>query len=792
MRNYKLFINFADSMKTIDCFIPYSDSETTLYNINQFRAAKNVKNIFLLTNDASKPQQEGCNILFVDNIDSSSTYRQIATVAQSPYVMIYTKISPIKLGYKSLERFSFVAENSGADMVYSNRYSMKDGQLIKSPSIQYQLGSVRNDFDFGSLCLYTKDTLREYAKEYSESNFVAAGTYEFRLFTSRKSLPFFLDEYLYTEEEADNRKSGEKQFDYVDPRNKNVQLEMERVCTDHLLKIGAYISPDTITDVPLEADDFEYEVSVVIPVKNRKKTIDDAIISALSQKTNFKFNIIVVDNHSDDGTTEVIRKLATSDPRIVHIIPEETDLGIGGCWNKAIYDKRCGRFAVQLDSDDLYAIENTLQRVVDLFYEKHCAMVIGSYRMCDFNLKTLPPGLIDHKEWTDKNGMNNALRINGLGAPRAFSTSLLRKIGFPNTCYGEDYALGLAFSRKYRIGRIFDELYLCRRWDGNSDAALSPEKVNANNFYKDSLRTIEIRSRQQLNSHWKNKASSEDVELFFSNQLKIWTDVSTRFRQLSEVKTRVLNVEGKNVVLQFNPARIVSTGASIDKKTLSHRACFICEDNLPSVQDDLVLNEKFHLLVNPFPILPKHFTIPYRQHIPQNLLEHYEDMLKFTNILKDHIVFYNGPLCGASAPDHMHLQAGLKGMLPIEKIATEQSAEEGVFELDWLSKAILISSKSIKNSKELFSKIYNSLSIPDGQKEPMMNVVSWKDNDKYISIVIPRSNHRPSCYYAEGEEKVLVSPGALDMCGLIITPREEDFAKLTKSQITNIFKECGE
>lgn len=733
-------------------------------------------------------------MVFVDSMESSSTFRQIATMAKSPYVMIYSKTSPMRLGYRALERMVQVAENADAGMVYSDRYAVKGGELVKSPAIPYQEGSVRNDFDFGSLRLYRTECLKRYLADVRESRYSGAGAYELNLSVSRQKALYYLNEYLYTEEESDLRKSGEKQFDYVDPRNQEVQKEMEMVCTDHLKKIGAYIAPEMVSDVAVENGRFEYEVSVVIPVRNRVKTIDDAVMSALSQKTDFRFNIIVVDNHSNDGTTDIVARLADSDPRVIHIIPEETDLGIGGCWNKAVNDPRCGRFAVQLDSDDLYAREDTLTKVVEMFYKEHCAMVIGSYRMCDFHLRTLPPGLIDHREWTDENGRNNALRINGLGAPRAFYTPLLRKVGFPNTCYGEDYAVGLAFSRKYRIGRIFNELYLCRRWDGNSDAALSVEKVNANNFYKDGLRTMELKARQQMNRKWSHRGTEEEVVKLFNEQIHEWSDAGVRYRQLDSVQKREYTIDGKELVVQFNPARIASTGARIDKKAIGRRECFLCEDNLPDEQRDVVMDEKYHLLVNPFPILNRHFTIPCRQHSPQSVLADFGRMMRFAETLKDMIVFYNGPLCGASAPDHQHFQAGNKGQLPIEKAVANRKGEalNSVFELDWFCRVWVIKADSVEKAEELFRGLYDVLPTKKELSEPMMNIVAWKDGDELVCVVIPRRKHRPACYMAEGSEQIMVSPGALDMCGLVITPREEDFGKLSKEQAIGIIGECGE
>ncbi len=308
-----------------------------------------------------------------------------------------------------------------------------------------------------------------------------------------------IPELLYTEVETDTRKSGEKQFDYVDPRNRAVQVEMEEACTRHLKAIGGFLKPE-FRKVAFDNESFPCEASVIIPVRNRAKTIEDAVESVFSQQAGFPFNLIVVDNHSTDGTTEILQRLAARDARLVHILPERNDLGIGGCWTTAIMDPRCGKFAIQLDSDDLYIDDKVVQTIVDCFYRESCAMVVGSYRMVNFNLEEIPPGVIDHKEWTPGNGPNNALRINGLGAPRAFYTPLLRESRIPNTSYGEDYAVGLRLSRTYRIGRIYDPLYLCRRWDENSDASLDVVKTNNHNLYKDRLRTIELMARKRMNS----------------------------------------------------------------------------------------------------------------------------------------------------------------------------------------------------------------------------------------------------------------------------------------------------
>ena len=431
------------------------------------------------------------------NVRSTVSLREIASGVKTKYTLLYQKAASCDMSEDALARMVRVADDTGALMVYADHYVVKDGIREAHPLIDLQEGALRDDFDFGTVTLVRTDVLREFTERQSRG-YEYAALYAFRLYMQRKGLIFHLNEYLYTSEMLDMRKSGEKQFDYVNPRNREVQIEMEQAVTEHLTIIGALVDNKKYKEPQFTLGDFPVEASVIIPVFNREKTIADAVRSALSQEASFEYNVIVVDNHSTDNTGKILREI--SDPRLVVIVPERTDLGIGGCWNEAVYSTSCGRFAVQLDSDDLYSGTDTLQRIVDCFHEQRTGMVIGSYRMCDFDLQTLPPGIIDHREWTDDNGANNALRINGLGAPRAFFTTLLREVGFPNTSYGEDYALGLWFSRTYRIGRIYDELYLCRRWGGNSDADLSIDKLNKNNSYKDKLRTIELLARKKMNN----------------------------------------------------------------------------------------------------------------------------------------------------------------------------------------------------------------------------------------------------------------------------------------------------
>ena len=771
----------------IDCFLPCDDLSLAQQTIAQLRNSRTVQNIFLLVNSPFEEIKDARQIT-VDNLTGSNTLMRMAENAQADYTLIVTKSTNITLGQGALVRMLRVASDSNAAMVYSDRTA--------HPVIDYFPGSIRDDFDFGCLWLVKTSLLHTFAMLAGEHDYQYAGLYALRLFLSRQGEIFHINECLYTEEETDLRASGVKQFDYVNPRNREVQIEMEHAATAHLAAIGAKIDPGFYRRPDFNEQEFEIEASVVIPVYNREKTILDAVESALGQKTSFKYNVIVVDNHSTDKTTELLNSL--HDDRLIHIIPERTDLGIGGCWNMAINDDHCGRFAVQLDSDDLYSSPKTLQQIVDAFYKQNAAMVVGSYRMCDFELNTLPPGLIDHKEWTDENGPNNALRINGLGAPRAFFTPLLRQIQFPNTSYGEDYALGLIFSRHYRIGRIYTELYLCRRWGGNSDAALSVEKVNANNLYKDRLRTLEIEARQQMNQGKQELMTDSPLQRFFNRQLEKWEAARQRYHDLRGSKTRELVVGSSSIQVQWNPARMVSTGAKIDNKTIAERPCFLCEQNRPKEQIKKDIDGQYELLVNPFPILPQHFTIPSLKHQPQRILNSYGEIHKLLEEYPEMMVFYNGPQCGASAPDHAHFQAGTCGVLPLQmswkrlssnltKIVSINDHEDISLIEDYHCTALLIRSRSQYGDEQLFRRLYDAL--PDMDPEPMMNIVAWRRDEDFLSVVFPRTKHRPDCYYAEGDEQYIISPGALDMAGLIITPRQEDFDRLTPEKALSILNE---
>lgn len=480
---------------TINCFIPYMGKAQAEDTVKGLKECDSVNKIYLLGSKDAEPFA-GCELIHVDSLTCTDTMCKIADASDAEYSFIYTKYTTLELGMYAMERMLHIAHDSNAGMLYADHYQVTGEMRGACPVIDYQEGSLRDDFNFGSVLLYQSDLLKE-AVAGMDKEYQFAGLYDLRLRASRLAEFVHVNEYLYSEVEHDTRKSGEKIFDYVDPKNRGVQIEMEDACTEHLKAIGGYLKPE-FKQIEFNAGNFEFEASVIIPVRNRIRTIEDAIRSVLNQKTDFKFNLIIIDNHSTDGTSEAIEKYA-SDERLIHLIPARQDLGIGGCWNEGVNHPKCGKFAVQLDSDDVYKDENTLATMVNAFYEQNCAMVVGTYMMTDFNMNMIAPGIIDHKEWTPENGRNNALRINGLGAPRAFYTPVLREIKVPNTSYGEDYALGLNFSREYQIGRVYDVVYLCRRWDDNSDASLDVVKMNAHNTYKDRIRTWELQARIALN-----------------------------------------------------------------------------------------------------------------------------------------------------------------------------------------------------------------------------------------------------------------------------------------------------
>ena len=776
-------------------------------NITCFIACSEETNL----NDIIKGLPE-CRTVKIPCADNTETYRYIAAESHTPYTLVCRTKQHVRLGSRALERMTDYLSVPSCGMVYADRYEETEGELRPHPVIDYQAGSVRDDFDFGSLILYRTEALKQAVFEIStESDYTYSASYAVRLALSRRYSLTHIREFLYTETETDTRRSGEKQFDYVDPRNRSVQIERETVFTRYLKKNGAYLPP-VEHRIDLNEGDFPCEASVIIPVRNRVRTIDDAIRSVLEQETTFHYNLIIVDNHSTDGTTEAIRRYA-GEKKIVHLIPERTDLGIGGCWDLAIRDARCGRFAVQLDSDDLYSGPDTLQRIMDTFHKEQCAMVIGSYRMTNFNLETLPPGIIDHREWTSENGHNNALRINGLGAPRAFFTPLLREIGVPNVSYGEDYALGLAFSRRYRIGRIYDVVYLCRRWEGNSDAALSIEKVNRNNAYKDSLRTLELAQRRALIAQGKDLPGN----CFFKQQLAHWELARTNHEALDHIQTRRIQLGDNVVFIQFNPARAVSTCAKLDQASIAKRPCFLCLENKPAEQDSLriELDEPFDLRINPYPILPNHLTISSERHQPQTLAGKTERQLpgRLVEWLNEHFapgyaVFYNGAKCGASAPDHFHFQAARMQDIPLilqwdrlmetATLVGQASLSDGnmcrSYRIEGYTCPIqaFITEGTSASDVRLIEDYLHSLPLHSNEDEPRYNLFAWTDEKRGFTVAyIPRDKHRPSCYTAEGETQRLVSPGALDMAGLIVTPRREDFENLTEEEIRQIYQEVS-
>lgn len=798
--------------KTITCFIPYGSENQINKTIRHLQECSTVDRIFLLPTspvpNLSLPDK--CYILPSSAPESVERYKQVALYANTPFTLICTQVQDLEFGYMALERMCDYLSAPQCSMVYADHYKTIKGERTPHPVIDYQLGSVRDDFDFGSLLMFRTNYLKRAINEIeTEKEYQHSALYALRLALSRYGELTHIREFLYTETEIDLRKSGEKQFDYVDPRNRQVQIEREEVFTRHLKKIGAYLKPGMMT-VDLKEGEFSHEASIIIPVRNRARTINDAIRSVLEQETSFPFNLIIIDNHSTDGTSEIIEQYK-NDNRVIHLIPERTDLGIGGCWNLGINHPQCGRFAIQLDSDDLYSSPYTVQNIVDKFYKEQCAMVIGSYRMTDFTLQTLPPGVIDHKEWTDENGHNNALRINGLGAPRAFFTPLLRKIRVPNTSYGEDYALGLAFSRQYRIGRIYDVLYLCRRWEGNSDAALSIEKINQNNNYKDSLRTLEIKLRQAMNK--KRQAG----DLFIENQLAKWQTARTNHEALNQIETRRFELAGNTITVQFNPARAVSTCAKVDKSSIEARKCFLCPGNKPNEQDEIIisLDEPFSLRINPYPILPGHLTISSLKHQDQVLADKTIRQLpgKLISWLEEYfasgyVLFYNGAKCGASAPDHFHFQAVKQSDVPViqqwerlmetavreKEIKTENGNTYSSFQITSYICPIqvFICNHSADILPEMINQYLESLPLHEGESEPRYNLFAWQDKQRGFTMAyFPREEHRPACYTATGGEQLLVSPGALDMAGLLVTPRKEDFDKITESDITQIYKEVA-
>lgn len=801
---------------TINCFLPFSRLEETMQTVKELRASTLVDKIYLLASPITNVCIPGCELISVEKMQSTQAMRAIAEHSDKAYTLVYTKRTALRLGMFALERMVQVMEMTQAGMVYADHYQQVDGVLKPAPVIDYQPGSLRDDFDFGSVLLFNANTFKEAIKD-TEEEYQYAGLYDLRLKISQKNKLVHINEYLYTEVESDKRKSGEKQFDYVDPKNRQVQIEMEQACTRHLKEIGGYLYPN-FCPVDFSSHTFEYEASVIIPVRNRIRTIKDAICSALNQQTTFPFNVIVIDNHSTDGTSEALRELS-SDKRLLHVIPERDDLGIGGCWNVGIHHEKCGKFAVQLDSDDVYKDEHALQIMVNAFYEQNCAMVIGTYMMTDFNMNEIAPGIIDHKEWTPDNGRNNALRINGLGAPRAFYTPILREINVPNTSYGEDYALGLKISHDYQIGRIYDVIYLCRRWEGNSDAALSVEKVNQNNLYKDRLRTWELEQRI-LQQKTRLENFQQEIEQLFQKQILSWKLAKENYQALEQYQSRtkkiIKRMDGKyfSAQLFLNPKRILSATAQTDTVSIHSRPCFLCQTNRPQEQEFLSFGN-YQILVNPYPIFKHHFTIVDKEHKPQSIAGRFNDMIEFTDRMKEYFILYNGPECGASAPDHAHFQAcgkeeSMQGTYyDSNKIIDNDNVE--IYYENFPFSFISIRAKNKNIMSLAFHLIYDILAADSNGKEPMMNILAWHGlvrskeslgmhydsqfkiiaDRPYNCVIFLRSKHRPDCYFAKGDEQILISPAIAEMNGIFPIVREEDMEKLTPEKVYDIYQEVS-
>lgn len=486
-------------MKPLTVVIPYSSSPFFEKALLPFVRSACVERILIISQEPVNLRINRCRVLVAGPISSDETLHLILDRIGTDYLLFVPEANQLSTEPKVLERFLRAAESRKAGVVYSDFYDQNESGKIHHPLNDYQSGSVRDDFDFGTMILFSVSAVREALKEYGDIPQVKfAALYDLRLKISVDHRIYHLKEPLYSVTRTNESSTMEQLFAYVDPQNRAIQKEMETVFTDYLKKIGAYLPPHCLREVELREESFPVEASVVIPVRNRRETIAEAVKSALSQETDFSFNIIVVDNHSTDETTAILSRLCGQYPSLKHIVPSRTDLGIGGCWNEALQHEACGRYVVQLDSDDFYSGPTALQKMVDMLRQGKYAMVIGSYTLVNEWLQEIPPGLIDHREWTGANGHNNALRINGLGAPRAFKTSLMRKIGFLNASYGEDYAVALRICREYRIGRIYENLYLCRRWSGNSDARLSIEAKNRNDAFKDKIRTQEILARQKM------------------------------------------------------------------------------------------------------------------------------------------------------------------------------------------------------------------------------------------------------------------------------------------------------
>lgn len=746
----------------------------------------------------------------------------------SDYLLAVDSTTDVSCDQHSLRRLLAIARDTGAGMIYSD-FLRRDGDGISAhPLNDHQEGSIRDDFSFGYFFIISAAAIKTVLQKYGvPPHDASTALYDLRLKISIDHALIHVPEFLYTvsAKKIDPAKSSgrqtEAQFAYVAKENFVRQQKMEKIAINYLKQIGAHL-PARTKRTDQEPEAFPWKASIVIPVLNRKKTITDALTSALGQQTDFPFNILVVDNHSTDGTTNILKRFAAKYPHIQHIIPSRRDLGIGGCWNEAIYSPHCGRYIIQLDSDDLYSSPQTLQKIVNTLRRGQYAMVVASYTLVDERLKKIPPGLIDHREWTPKNGHNNFLRVNGMGAPRAFDTSVIRQFGFPNVSYGEDYAVALRISREYRIGRIYESLYLCRRWADNTDAGLSVEKQNRNDHYKDKLRTLEIKARQLMNCRERSRAFPTEVisspgliyaefpgkddetlpslcNVFYESQKKSWPAFAEACRDLAIVRKRELSCGQYKTTLQYNPARALSSGAAVDAESIKKRPCFLCRENLPPGQHGILYRNRYLILCNPAPIFDRHFTVVTLKHQPQDIMSSLSLLLQLaTDASPDYTVLYNGPACGASAPDHLHFQMIPSGTLPFLKELNElPPVKVGTTVQIYAGKGfdraiVVLASEDTEALKEQFFHLLKSAQeVFTTNDEPPVNVFCDHDKGCLRLTVFLRRKHRPDAYYAESEDRIFVSPGAIDMAGVIITPLLKDFKNLNCDTIRNIYREVS-
>jgi glycosyltransferase involved in cell wall biosynthesis len=753
------------------------------------------------------------------NIEEINKLSPFLKKLSDKYLLLIDDEKEIHMDKSSLRRLLRTADDKQAGIVYADFISREGSNASKHLLIDYQPGSIRDDFNFGHLllfpCVAVKSALQKYGSLPSEVN---AAIYDLRLKISTDYELIHVPEFLYKVSPKKQKKtkiSGRKteaHFTYVAKENFLRQKQFEKIATNHLKRIGAYLPPCT-KSVGGQQDDLQWKASIIIPVLNRRKTIADALMSALKQKTDFAFNIIVVDNYSTDGTTDILKKFVAKYPHVHHVIPARLDLGIGGCWNEAIRSPHCGRYVVQLDSDDLYSSSNVLQKIVDTLRVGRYAMVVGSYTIVNAHLKKNPPGLIAHREWTRSNGHNNLLRVNGMGAPRAFDSFVIRQFGFPDVSYGEDYAVALRITREYKIGRIYESLYLCRRWKDNTDAGLSMEKQNRNDYYKDELRSQEITQRGKLNKKnkelenrtftgypgKKKKSLSTLCRNLYDSQKKSWQRFDDACRDLASVQNRELDGENYRIILQYNSARAVNSGAAVDAESIKRRPCFLCEHNLPEEQKGISYRNQYLILCNPMPIFKNHFTIVAINHEPQEIASSLKSLLQLAaDAEPKYAVFYNGPACGASAPDHLHFQMVPSDALPLLKESKRLPLIRKISSVGYrmgkgLDRSVLVleSENARALSEQFLNLLKSAQKVLKTDDEPMVNVICDYAGNAWRLVVFLRRKHRPDCYFENNKRRIFVSPGTVDMAGVVITPLLDNYHRLDYNTVRDIYREVS-